>query len=170
MTIDPDRGGWSSENISLWAPYFGARSQLAMAIREPAQAREHVGFAAALLPLGAAGMVPEVQRFRALVACLSQLTGAMRMVDIEPVRREFDLAVRYGETMEYDELARTFIELASASLAGFAEDPRLEITQGHLSDALTLLDRLPVMPQGLAAAVRPAVGARATEAVLGPTT
>ena len=169
--MDPERGGWSSINVDLWAPYFRARSELALAIRGPANAREHVERASAELPLGRGGWaVPEVQRFRALVACLSQLTSTGPAVAVEAVRREFELATRWGESTEYDELAKQFIDLASASLAGFAENPGLEITQGHLSEALTILDRLPVLPAGIAEAVRPAAGARATEAVLGPKT
>ena len=72
--------------------------------------------------------------------------------------------------MDHDELGSQFIDLAAASLTGFADNPELEITQGHLSGALAILDRLPLMPVGIAEAVRPAVGARAAESLLGPTT
>jgi hypothetical protein len=168
---DPERGHWSSINVDLWARYFRARSDLALAVREPARAGEHIERAAEALPLGASGWIdPGVHRFRAVLACLARLTNSSADAPIDAIRREFELAARFGEPMVSDDLALQFIDLTSAALEGFAADPVEEITRGHLSQALTLLDRLPLMEPGITDAVRRAAGASATATILGSTT
>ncbi len=169
LELEPGRESWNSRNVDLWAPYFKARSFLAMAVREPTSAREHIGSAAALMPLGASGWVnSDVQRFRALLACLRQLTDGSADTPIDAIRREFIGAAQFGGSAPDDPLVSQFIELVAESLQGFAESPAQEITGGRLNDALLLLDRLPLLEPGLGEAARPAVGDRMLGVLLGP--
>ena len=73
-----------------------------------------------------------------------------------------------GGPLAQDHLVRQFIELVGASLEGFSESPASEITSGRLSDALALLDRLPLLEPGIAEATKSAAGDRVMEVLLGP--
>ena len=168
--LDPDRGAWTSRNIDLWAPYFRARSLLARVIREPLRAREYIRLASDLMPIGAAGWIDtEVQRFRALLACLRQLIDPEADTPIDAIRREFVGAAKLGGPMAGDPMVDRFISLVAELLVGFAEAPGEEITSGRLSDALALLDRLPLLEPGIAAAAKTAAGDRMLDVLLGPT-
>jgi hypothetical protein len=70
--------------------------------------------------------------------------------------------------VDQDRLALTFISEAAAGFRGFASDPAGEVTRNRLGVALEALARIPTIGPEVSDAVRPEIGKRAMDTILGP--
>jgi hypothetical protein len=64
-----------------------------------------------------------------------------------------------------DPLVNCFLTLAADAFEGFVADPARELTQGRLRQALNVLNRIPLLQEGIAEAIAPAVGEQALDLV-----
>jgi hypothetical protein len=157
---------WSSINVDLWSPYFRARSLVANTIRAPLNTKELVAKAAESFAVDRVRWAhPEAMRFAVLVRSLAQLVGGTQEVDWRPVREEFLRTVRMTGKRPEDPLVNCFLTLAADAFEGFVADPARELTQGRLRQALNVLNRIPLLQEGIAEAIAPAVGEQALDLV-----
>jgi hypothetical protein len=162
------RGGWSSINIHLWAPYFRARSIVAELVRSPDRAAELLDHARdALAEVKPGWSDPQVICFRALVNGLAEIvTGDPRGLAVQ--REELARYTAVYGLDESDTLTIAFLDAASEAFAALATSPTEALTSGRLAHALDVLGRIPLLGRAEAAATRPAVGDRAFRELLGP--
>jgi len=99
---------------------------------------------------------------------LAQLVGGTLEISWRTVREEFLRTVRVTGEQPGDPLVNHFLTLASDAFAGFVADPTRELTQGRLWQALNVLNRIPLLQEGVAEAIRPAVGDQALNVLYGP--
>jgi hypothetical protein len=160
---------WSSANQQLWAKYFRARARLIESISTPAKVRELLDRAVGALEGTEAGWHSgDVSRFRVLVKVLSKLVCDPFSLDAEGACREYQLEIRMSGEVEQDRLALTFISEAAEGFRGFASDPAGEVTRNRLGVALDALARIPTIGPEVSDAVRPELGKRAMDTILGP--
>jgi hypothetical protein len=159
---------WSGANQQLWAKYFRARARLIESISTPEKVRELLDRAVGALAGTDAGWHSgDVSRFRVLVTVLSKLVRNPLSLDVEEAGREYQLEIRMSGEVEQDRLALTFISEAAAGFRGFASDPAGEVTRNRLGVALEALARIPTIGPEVSDAVRPEIGKRAMDTILG---
>ena len=157
-------GGWSSVNIDLWAKYFRARAALAQIVRTPRRVTPLLNEARdAVQDAGTGWRNPQVTCFRILISGLGEIIDGRDPVAAAARAREalFNEASRVGFD-ENDRLAVEFLDAAASAFAEIRTDPARGYVSGHLSDALKILGRIPLMGgDELVSAIEPAVGERA---------
>ena len=160
--------GWSSINIDLWAPYFAARAAVARLGRASDDVVELLDRARQVLIGTESGWSnPQVQCFRVLVNALYEiLSGDVHA--LVRIRADFDrLAARFGADDD-EQLTISFLETSMRAFDQLATDPGEALTSGLLSRALEILDRISLFGTIERSALRPAIGRRAEDEVLGP--
>jgi hypothetical protein len=166
-----ERGGhWSNINLETWSPYFRVRSLLATAVGHPARARELITRAAeAADPEAGSRTAPNVRRLALLARSLAELLKPDPELDVAEVRQNFLRIARIADGDDtVDEVAASFVSLASDAFDGFRRDPVLELTRGRLAAALEALRRLPFVDPGVPEAISPALGEHAKQLIEGP--
>ena len=157
-------GGWSSVNIDLWAKYFRARAALAQIVRTPERVLALLNQAKdAVQDTETGWQNPQVTCFRILIGGLGEIIDGSDPVAAAARAREalFDEASRVGFD-ENDRLAVEFLDAAASAFAEIRDDPARGYVSGHLSDALKILGRIPLMGgDEVVSAIVPAVGERA---------
>jgi hypothetical protein len=142
---------------------------VAHTIREPLKTKELVTKATEILSIDKVGWAhPEAMRFAVLVRSLTQLVGGSPDADWRTVREEFLQTVRVTGERPGDSLVNHFLTLAADAFEGFVIDPVRELTKGRLSQALNVLNRIPLLQEGIVEAITPAVGGQALNLVYGP--
>jgi hypothetical protein len=162
-------GHWSSANKDLWARYFRARARLTESIQHPENVRtllEQAGHA--LVGTEAGWHSGEVSKFQVIVNVLSQMVSDPSTISEEKARHQFEQEIRISGKAEHDESALTFISEAAKHFAGFARDPSSELTRGRLGTALQALERIPSIGSDVVEALRPEIGKKAFDTILGP--
>jgi hypothetical protein len=162
-------GSWSGINQQLWAKYFRARARLVEVIQAPAKVTEFLAAAGeALVGTESGWHSGEVSRFHVLIKVLAKLLADPLSFSDEDAHREYQLEIRMSQETEEDRLALTFIHEAASAFRGFASDPAIEMTRGHLERALEALAKIPNIGPDVTGAVRPIIGKNAMNITLGP--
>ena len=157
-------GGWSSVNIDLWAKYFRARAALAQIVRTPGRVAPLLNEAKdAVQDTESGWQNPQVTCFRILIGGLGEIIHGSDPMAAAARAREalFNEASRVGFD-ENDRLAVEFLDAAAGAFAEIRVEPARGYVSGHLSDALKILGRIPLMGgDEVVSAIEPAVGERA---------
>ena len=160
--------GWSSINVDLWAPYFTARANVARLGRGSDDVAELLDRARQVLIGTESGWSnPQVQCFRVLVNALYEiLSGDVNT--LARIRADFDrLASRFGADDD-EKLTISFLDTSVRAFDQLAADPGQALATGLLSRALEILDRISLFGATERSALKPAIGQRAANEVLGP--
>ncbi len=161
------RGRWSNADAEVWAAYFSARADFALAVRYPERVRELVARASSVLPEEWVWGEPILRRFGGLVRALALLLSDPSPAEPTKAKEYFSRWTAFTRE-EGDRLLDSFFSLASEAFEGFINDPAKEVAIGRLPRALDVLSRIPLLEPGLAAAVGPAMGQKALNLVYGP--
>ena len=156
----PRAGGWTSENIDLWAKYFRARAFVAEIVRTPERAAALFNQARDALEGTESGWGnPQVTCFRILLGALEQIFGEGDPVAAVAEARE--TLIRGANRVGFDENDRLAVDFLDAAATAFDEirtEPAKAWVSGRLPDALKTLGRIPLVGEDVASAIRPAVG------------
>jgi hypothetical protein len=165
-----ERGGhWSGANQQLWAKYFRARARVVQAIKAPACVSQLLDLASQTLVGTEAGWhSAEVSKFHVLVKVLSKLLSDPLALDQHEARSQYLMEMRMSGETEQDRAALSSISEAANAFAGYAVDPHSEITRNGLDLALRALERIPTIGPEISNVVRPELGKKALDTILGP--
>jgi hypothetical protein len=162
-------GSWSGVNQQLWSKYFRARARLVEAIRNPNRVKQLVESAAQTLAGTEAGWhSSEVSKLHVLLKVLAKLLSEPLGLDEAQARREYQAEMSLSDETEHDQDALTFISEAANGFASFATEPGSALTRNRLDLALKALERIPTLGPEMTEAVRPELGKKAYETLLGP--
>jgi len=103
-----------------------------------------------------------------IVNVLLQMVSDPSTISAEQARYQFEQEIRISGKADYDESALTFICEATNGFAGFARDPGSELTRDRLTIALRALERIPTIGSEIVDALRPEIGKKALDTILGP--
>lgn len=164
------RGGhWSSFNVDVQSKYFLAKSSLAMAVREPHLLKEHLAAAASNFgDRESAWFDGHIARFRILVQTLARLISDDSTLTPDEARKQFLTALMISGEDPDDLMTMHFLELSSAAIEGFKNNPAQELASGRLGVALEALSRIPIIGSDVASIAAPVIRNRALEEILGP--
>jgi hypothetical protein len=164
------RGGhWSGANQLLWSKYYRARALVIQSIESPARMKGLLEKASETLRGTEAGWHSvEVSKFRVLISVLRQIVSEPSSIDKDAAIQEYQLQIRIAGKTDQDQSALTFIADVTDAFAGFARDPHGEFTRNRLDRALRALENIPSIGPEFVEAVRPEIGKKALDAVLGP--
>ncbi len=159
---------WTGINSQLWSPYFAARAHIAEIRTAPDRATELVASAAAAYKFNEVGwMNARAVAFGVLIASLNQLLTAGSSSEVRRIQEQFKREIRAFASSPESDLVEQFAILAADSFEGFLRNPEIEVTTGNLPAALELLKRIPLLDEGVANAVVPALGRKAFSEALG---
>ena len=162
-------GHWSSINLDLWSKYFRARAAVAGITKSPERTIELLRQAAAALEGTEAGWTnPQVTCFRILVNAINGILEGAADERAQRAKEGLLRAARYSGMDENDRLALDFLDAAAAAFTEISESPRDAMVSGRLARALDILGRIRLIGDDMAVAVRPAIGERAHQQILGP--
>jgi hypothetical protein len=169
-TYDPERTGhWSSINVDLWAKYFFARAALAEIVRRPEEATALLRQAEAALEGTETGWGnPQATCLRVLVDSLNEILDGNVLVGAPQAKDALLRRARFSGIDEADRLVIEFIDHAVEAFALLTMSPTDAVTSSHLADALETLGRISFIGDEIAAVVRPKIGERVIDQLLGP--
>jgi hypothetical protein len=157
--------GWTSANRDLWAPFFRSRSWMAHAVCEPARAEECISAAAACMPERRYGHTG-VHRYHLFVRALAGVLDLAHGLTESEARQGFQAEIAwFGETKS-DPAVLEFLHHARAGFDRLRGDRLHGLTS--VGRAMAALDRVPLLGNEEAEAVRAVVDRRAAAIVEGP--
>lgn len=161
-------GHWNSINVDVWSKYFRARAAVAEIIRSPERAVDLLHQAGAALEGTESGwVVPQVTCFRVLVRALEKISHGAVDEGARQARESLLRDARHSGLDENDRMALDFLDAATTAFTEISRSPRDAMVSGRLAQALEVLGRIPLIGEEVAAAVRPTIGERAYQQILG---